>query len=74
MPFRQLALAAVLGQLDRRELLAEGWVEAAGGGRGELAGIADQDRLPPAIPVAVAISPAAGPLGAGPITGMSLLA
>lgn len=39
-------LAAVLAQHQGAELLAEGRVEAAGADRRQLAGIADEDRLP----------------------------
>jgi hypothetical protein len=45
LPFRELVLAAVLGQLERAELLGQGWVEAAGADGRELGGVADQDRL-----------------------------
>jgi hypothetical protein len=43
--FGEFPLAAVLGELERSQLLAEGLVEAAGADRGELTWIANQDRL-----------------------------
>ena len=46
LPLGELVLAAVLGQLDRAELLAEGRVEAAGADRGQLARVTDEDRFP----------------------------
>ena len=46
LPFGGFVLAAVLAQLERVELVAEGGVEAAGVDRRELGRVADEDRLP----------------------------
>ncbi len=46
LPLRQLVLAAVLGQLDRIELLAKSRVETAGANRGQLTRVTHQDRFP----------------------------
>ena len=43
---RRVVLAAVLRKADRAEAVAEGGEEAAGADGRELAGVADQDRLP----------------------------
>jgi hypothetical protein len=46
LPLGELVLAAVLGQLDRTELLAERRVEAAGADRWQLERVTDKDRFP----------------------------
>ncbi len=45
-PFERVALAAVLGELDRAEPFAEGGEEPAGADRRQLLRVADQERLP----------------------------
>ena len=44
--FERVVLAAVLGEVDRAEPVAEGGEEAAGADGGQLLRVADQDRLP----------------------------
>lgn len=45
LPFEEIPLAAVFGEADRTEMLAEGGVEATGADGRQLVGIADQDHL-----------------------------